>query len=295
MKTLIAFCCLVGAALLSNLSAAEIRGKVSGASGEIATVVVDGDLVPAVGDAARIFFLLPGADEEISVADGKVAEVNADVVKVKIENATGSVSADQLARFTSDKPQKKTAAAAAPASSTATTAAMTPPPSTAELPGIVPPDNRPINFDALRAGNFPLNTFVSRGVRFVAEKGEPLIAKAEPNMVLPADHKNVLLLGGEHVTSLIITFDEPIRRFGVTRIGTRGGASVPTWTLDALNAEGKVVSSAGEEHGLPKTPKTFSVRGNAIVRVRLQTDNRFGNGTWATWSSLPVAEFEIER
>jgi hypothetical protein len=170
-----------------------------------------------------------------------------------------------------------------------------PPPSTAVLPGIVSADNRPINFDALNPGEFDGDAFVSRGVRFLAEKGAPLIAKSEPNMVMPANYKHVLLLGGERTTSLTISFDEPVRRFAVTRIGTRGGASVPTWTLDALNAEGKVVASAGEEHGLPKTPKTFSVRGSAIVKVRLQTDNRVGDATWATWNSLPVAEFEIER
>jgi hypothetical protein len=29
--------------------------------------------------------------------------------------------------------------------------------------------------------------------------------------------------------------------------------------------------------------------------VQLRTDNRFGDGTWATWNSLPVAEFKITR
>ena len=65
--------------------------------------------------------------------------------------------------------------------------------------------------------------------------------------------------------------------------------------IQLLVADEKVVASAGEEHGLPKTPQAFSVSGSAVVKVRLSTDNRFGNTVWATWNSLPVAEFEIER
>jgi hypothetical protein len=65
----------------------------------------------------------------------------------------------------------------------------------------------------------------------------------------------VLLVSGERVTSLTIAFKTPIKRFSLTRIGTAGGASVPTWTLDAFDSEGKVVESAGEEHGLPQMPQ----------------------------------------
>jgi hypothetical protein len=75
----------------------------------------------------------------------------------------------------------------------------------------------------------------------------------------------------------------------------RYGASVPTWTLEAYDSEGKVVGSAGEERGLPPKPQRFSIEGYGIVRVRLSTDNRFGSGTGATWNSLPVAEFETGR
>ena len=57
----------------------------------------------------------------------------------------------------------------------------------------------------------------------------------------------------------------------------------------------KLVASTGETHGLTKTPQTFSVGGEGIVRVRLQTDNQHGNTVRATGNSLPVVEFEIER
>jgi hypothetical protein len=97
------------------------------------------------------------------------------------------------------------------------------------------------------------------------------------------------------VTLLTITFNAPIKRFSLTRIGTAGGASVPTWTLDAYDSEGKVVASTGEEHGLPPQPRQVSVEGSGIVRVQLGTDNRFGDATWATWNSLPVAELKVKR
>ncbi|MBV9299248.1 MAG: hypothetical protein JO066_09745 [Verrucomicrobia bacterium] len=87
----------------------------------------------------------------------------------------------------------------------------------------------------------------------------------------------------------------PISRFSLTRIGTGGGAYVPTWKLDAFNSEGKVVGSAGEEHGLPPVPQQFSVEGDSIVRVQLSTDNRLGSETWATWNSLPVVELKFDH
>lgn len=93
-------------AAASSLPAAEIMGKVRDVRGDAATVVIDGDALPAVGDSVEIFFKLAGADEEISVANGTVAGVDAKVVKIKIENATGTIAKDQLARIKSgSKPQ----------------------------------------------------------------------------------------------------------------------------------------------------------------------------------------------
>src|SRR5207302_7810145 len=105
----------------------------------------------------------------------------------------------------------------------------------------------------------------------------------------------VLLLGGEKVTSLTLNFSSPIHGFALLRVGASGGASLPTWELEAYDRDGKLLDSTGEQHGLPKTPQKFSVRGKGIVRVQLKTDNRYGDSTWATWNSLPVAEFEIEQ
>jgi hypothetical protein len=104
----------------------------------------------------------------------------------------------------------------------------------------------------------------------------------------------VLLVAGERTTALTMAFNAPIRSFGLTRIGTAGGASVPTWKLEAFDSADNVVGATGEEHGLPPAPQRFSIAGEGIVRVVLSTDNRYGEGTWATWNSLPVAEIDFE-
>ncbi|MBV9106436.1 MAG: hypothetical protein JO313_10475 [Verrucomicrobia bacterium] len=48
----------------------------------------------------------------------------------------------------------------------------------------------------------------------------------------------LLLVAGEHVTSLTIALKTPISRFSLTRIGTEGGASVSTWTLGCVQQRG---------------------------------------------------------
>ena len=112
----------------SVTGAANIQGTVSDVSGDTATITVEGDMVPVPGDEAQIFFKLAGADDEISVARGKVLKVNDDAVEVKIGDATGTVEKGQLARITSDDPQKRTAATKP--SATAIPAAKTSPPPT---------------------------------------------------------------------------------------------------------------------------------------------------------------------
>lgn len=106
-------------AAANALAAAEITGKVRDVGGDTATVVIEGGGLPAVGDRVEIFFKLSGADEDILVASGKVAALDAKIVKVKIENTTGTVAPDQLARI------KSPSVAQAPASSPASTSSPT--------------------------------------------------------------------------------------------------------------------------------------------------------------------------
>lgn len=152
-----------------------------------------------------------------------------------------------------------------------------------------------LHFDGLAEGPLPAGLFEQAGVRIVQGNGAPGIYASGPNMVLPTGRSKVLLLAGERTTALTLRFDTPIKRFDLTRIGTAGGASVPTWTLQAFDGAGKLVDSTGEQHGVPARPQKFSVDGANIVRVELRTDNRHGESTWATWNSLPVAELAFER
>jgi hypothetical protein len=275
---------------------AEIRGTVQTASGETATIAIEGESAPNVGDPVEIFFKLPGADEEISVGSGKVTAVNADIVEAKIEKATGTVSKDQLVRINSQNRQKRTAALSTPAQtqSTATPTRQGPPavePSASSFEGIPPTQ---IVFDDLSPGPLPADAFAAQGIHFIKGRGTPAIYEVQPNMVLLRTRKHVLLVSDERVTSVSITLDRPVRRFALVRVGTTGGASIPTWKMVGYDKTGKIIGRAGEEHGLPPGAKEFSVQGDAIARVELITDNRWGEGTWATWNSLPVSQFVLE-
>ncbi len=76
-----------------------ITGTVRDASGDTATVATDAAWLAAIGDSVEIFFKIPGADEEISVATGTVTAVDAKLAKIKVVNATGTIEKDQLARI----------------------------------------------------------------------------------------------------------------------------------------------------------------------------------------------------
>lgn len=438
--SLLVFLTLAGA---SSLLAAEITGKVRDASGDAATVVLDGDALPAVGDSAEIFFKIQGADEEISVASGKVAAVEAKVVKIKIEKATGTIEKDQLARIKSGSPPTTAGTSPSPAASPSTPAPTSPSiigdwvgdagregtvslsfkadgtllwvvedeksgmstlakyrinsstkpqsleafdfeegplkggklhgsfelqsdgrlklefdekeppkeftkdavvfskatspivrppekkladPSLTAVPSVTPsamvpplspaPTPTPkkeggttteepphvgqmasqiVTFDELPAGPISADVFSIHGIRLVKGKGTPTVFKSEPNMVLPRPCQSVLMVGDVHVTSVTVMLDPPVKRFALYRIGTRGGASTPTWKMMAYNAKGKLIGSTGEIHGLPKQPMYFGIDGDNITRVEISTDNRQGSGTWATWSSLPIAGFGFDR
>ena len=86
---------MIGAAA----DAAPITGTVRETSGDIAVVTLEGQAAPAPGDTVDFFFLLPGTDQEISVATGQVISMEGGIAKVKIANATGEVKPNLLVRF----------------------------------------------------------------------------------------------------------------------------------------------------------------------------------------------------
>lgn len=113
----------IAAILLARAEAVEIKGTVRSVSGSTATVAIEGESMPSVGDKADIFFKLAGAEDEISVASASVVKVDGDAVQLN-EKASGDVAKDQLVRITSPNPQKRTAAVSTP------TPAKEPPPTT---------------------------------------------------------------------------------------------------------------------------------------------------------------------
>lgn len=94
---------------LAELHAAGITGVVREVNGTTAIVDAQGG-TPSVGDSVEFFFKLSGSDDEVSVATGTVIGSDGSGVKVKIENASGDVAKNHLARFTSGNGPATTAA-----------------------------------------------------------------------------------------------------------------------------------------------------------------------------------------
>jgi hypothetical protein len=117
----------VGSAEL--LSAATYTGTVISVSDDIAKVAMDGDLFPAVGTRAEIFFKMGGSGEEISVATGSALKIDHGDLQVKIEDATGTVEKGQLVRF-------GPASSSMPATSSPTPTNSPPPASTSVIIGM---------------------------------------------------------------------------------------------------------------------------------------------------------------
>jgi Tfp pilus assembly protein PilF len=124
------FFCMAAGAI-----AVELTGHVTAAANNTAQIIVDGNSVPSPGDAATIYFKLPGTDDEVLVGSGKVTEVAADSVTVKIEDAKGSAQKDQFVRIVSENPKPKSSVAIA-----------TPIPGTPERPLIPSSTPRPPDY-----------------------------------------------------------------------------------------------------------------------------------------------------
>lgn len=93
--------CLLFAAHAGGLRAATYTGTVRSVSGDVATVAMNGDVMPPNGARAEIFFKIAGGDDEISVATGSALKIDQGDMLVKIEEATGTVEKGQLVRFSS--------------------------------------------------------------------------------------------------------------------------------------------------------------------------------------------------
>ncbi|MBC7945740.1 MAG: hypothetical protein H7X91_10880, partial [Burkholderiales bacterium] len=67
-----------------------------------------------------------------------------------------------------------------------------------------------MTFDELEPGPLTPDAFASKGLQFMQGKGAPGVYKPERNMVLPMGRSQVLLVSGDRVTALAITFNAPI-------------------------------------------------------------------------------------
>ncbi len=93
--------------LRTTVAAVEINGTISGSREKAASVETESDLLPSRGDKVTIYFKLPGTDDEVSVGEGRVSQVNSSAIEIDIENATGAIEKGHLVRITSERPTRR--------------------------------------------------------------------------------------------------------------------------------------------------------------------------------------------
>lgn len=94
------------------LAAGTITGRVTEVRDNAVKVKTDGEWLPTVGDRAEIYLEIPGVPEGAAVAEGKVTAVADNAISVKVDRMFMVPERNHLVRITSEKPQKKTKAAA---------------------------------------------------------------------------------------------------------------------------------------------------------------------------------------
>ena len=97
----------------SSLAAAETVGTVSAVAGDVATIAVNGEQTPRVGDTVKVFERVEGTANEVLIGRGKVTEVRAGSVLAKVD-ARGKLAAGQTVRFTISQPPSHTEATTPP-------------------------------------------------------------------------------------------------------------------------------------------------------------------------------------
>jgi Tol biopolymer transport system component len=99
---------LIGILIPGNvLVSAEIKGRVVEVKDDIVHLATDSEYLPAIGDPVEIYFVVPGLDDSVQVATGRVTQIDANLVRAKIDRVIGTLGKNQLARITSERPQTK--------------------------------------------------------------------------------------------------------------------------------------------------------------------------------------------
>jgi hypothetical protein len=280
-------------------AAAEIRGTVSGYGNGIAQVTTDSEWLPQVGDKAEIMMELKSLKTTALVTTGKVSQLSGITIAIQVDNAKASVQSGQLVKITSEHPTPKaTAALPAPPTKPETHPPVEPPPLVGGGTETVSSDAAKITFDQLKAApGLSREAFATQGFfLMLGDRCDARIEKATSAMVMPPGRKQLLMVVQDPAASRFgLSFANPVRKVTVTRPGVTNGASMPKWKLTAMTEAGQVLATTGEdEFGSDPKPKTFSVTANGIVQVSIDADNHWRNGTYATFSCLPITEIDIE-
>ena len=86
-------------AIPTSAAEGELAAKVTSAQGTTAQLELQSEKKPAVGDRVEIYVMIPGLDEEASVATGVVTQIEGKLVNVSISKRTARVRSGQQARI----------------------------------------------------------------------------------------------------------------------------------------------------------------------------------------------------
>jgi WD40 repeat protein len=92
--------------LATESFAAEIEGKVIRVSDGAVEVATDSELFPNPGDQAVIYYKIPGLDDPVQVASGRVFKLEGKSIHIKIEQPAPKPASGQLARIISEHPRR---------------------------------------------------------------------------------------------------------------------------------------------------------------------------------------------
>lgn len=250
-QKLCAFWTCIFAMQMMRLAVAEgTGGIVREVNNGIASVDFAGP-APSVGDKVQFFFEMEGLNEEISVAEGTVTAVEeGGHLKVKIENATGDVAKDHLARFTPGTGSGKS-----------TTAAVTPPPTT-ELPPVVPKLPPPA---IAQTEVTPPVTTLPPSVPFpsATPKGKPAapLSNSDETIAAPYVNKGIAQYNAGNIEGAIASYTE----------GIRAAPSVAVLYLNRANAylykpnfqAALMDANKAMELKVPQMDDAYNIRGTA--------------------------------
>jgi hypothetical protein len=290
---------LLGSLTLAGegIRGAEIRGQVRTVTPGAVEVTTDSEFLPRVGDKAEVYIELKAIKSRALVSAGIVSALNGTTIIFKSDNPKASIQAGQLVRITSENPTKRSEAAAPQPHRPGDDGTTGLQPDDPIGQDVAEPWAHKITFDQLKvAPGLRRDALVNQGVLLVLGPDcDARIESAGSNMVMPPGRKQLLMVVQKPTQSrYAISFNEPVRKVTVTRPGVINGSSMPKWKLTAMTNARKVLATTGEDKfGFDKKVGKFTVEADGIQQIDIAVDNRWGTGTYATFSCLPIAEIDF--